>query len=76
MEIPYQKRKTGWRTYKYVDLFCANCLTHEDYFKGGGSWTPDLCPCGCEDTIVWYKMNGYQKIKALLKYKKSKNTGE
>ena len=50
------------------DVFCSKCLSHERFFTGGHSWSPDLCPCGCEDTIVWHKMNIWQKRKARKKY--------
>ena len=56
-ECPYQKQWNG----RYTDIFCINCWTHETHFKGGQSWSPDLCPCGCEDTTIWYKMNSRQK---------------
>lgn len=49
---------------KGVDIFCKKCLTHERHFKGGQSWTPDLCPCGCEDVVVWWKMDIIQKVRA------------
>jgi len=47
-----------------VDIFCSKCLTHELYFTGGFSSTHDLCPCGCQDTTVWYKMTIGQKTRA------------
>ena len=53
------------------DIFCAKCLTHERHFVGGHSWSPDLCPCGCEDTVVWYEMNAIQKLKAQIVYWKN-----
>lgn len=64
--LPIQKQKTyGSNMYKdATDIFCAKCLTHERHFTGGGSWSPDLCPCGCKDTIVWYNMNSIQKLRA------------
>jgi hypothetical protein len=62
--LPIQKQKNG----KAKDLFCVNCLTHERHFTGGHSWAPDLCPCGCEDVIVWYKMNSLQKLRAQFIY--------
>lgn len=52
----------------YNDIVCANCLTHERHFKGGHSWSPDLCPCGCQDTIPWYKLTECQKLEAIRKY--------
>lgn len=57
---------------KSYDIFCARCYTHERFFTGGGSWSPDLCPCGCEDTVVWNKMNPIQRMKAKKKYKEMK----
>lgn len=69
-KIPYKGREhLGLGRYKYTDIFCTNCFRHEDYFTGGGSWSPDLCPCGCEDTISWYKMTWLQRRKAVLKYR-------
>jgi hypothetical protein len=53
---------------KSYDIFCAKCYRQERFFSGGGSWTPDLCSCGCEDTLVWYKMGVLQKRKAQKKY--------
>lgn len=53
------------------DIFCAKCLTHERHFTGGQSWSPDLCPCGCEDTIVWYNMSSIQRLKAQFVYWKN-----
>ena len=51
-----------------TDIFCVECLMHERHFKGGHSWSPDLCPCGCEDTIVWHEMGPIQKLKAQFVY--------
>jgi hypothetical protein len=58
----------GW------DIFCTKCLTHERHFKGGGSWSPDLCPCGCEDTIVWNEMNWIQRIRAQALYNRNEES--
>ena len=58
--LPIQKRQHG----PARDIFCAKCLTHENHFREGHSWSPDLCPCGCQDTTVWYKMSFIQKIRA------------
>ena len=66
---PYQLQRRLLEKDRYTDIFCSNCLRHERFFTGGHSWTPDLCPCGCEDTVVWYKMTTIQKIKAKKKYK-------
>ena len=52
------------------DIFCKKCLTHERFFIEGHSWTPDLCSCGCEDIIVWTKMNRFKKLKAQILYNK------
>jgi len=62
--LPIQKQQYG----PAKDLFCAKCLTHERHFEGGGSWSPDLCPCGCEDTIIWHKMSLSQKFIAQKVY--------
>ena len=59
------------KMYKGTDIFCSNCLTHENHFVGGQSWSPDLCPCGCEDTIVWYKMSTSQQREAQRIYDKN-----
>jgi hypothetical protein len=64
-DCPHQKQWDG----KYTDTFCSNCWRHERFFSGGGSWSPDLCACGCEDTNVWYKMGPIQRMKARKKYK-------
>jgi hypothetical protein len=55
-----------------IDIFCKRCLTHERHFKGGHSWTPDLCPCGCQDVIPWKKMTILQKKNAQIIYNKNK----
>lgn len=72
--LPIQKQRS-WSGAnpdgKATDILCAKCLTHERHFRGGHSWSPDLCPCGCEDTIVWYNMNSIQKLKAQLVYWKN-----
>ena len=75
-KLPIQKQYDGvdlkTRKYKYaVDIFCFKCLTHEIYFEGGHSWSPDLCPCGCQDTMVWYKMSFLQRWKAQKVYDKN-----
>lgn len=39
------------------EVFCAKCLTHETFFTGGGSWSPDFCPT-CKDVnadVTLYK---------------------
>jgi len=55
---------------KSHDIFCANCYRAEEFFEGGGSWSPDLCACGCEDTLVWYKMGPIKRHRAQKKYNK------
>lgn len=52
------------------DTFCTNCWRLERFFEGGGSWSPDLCACGCEDTTVWHKMGPIKRHKAQKKYDK------
>lgn len=52
----------------YTDTFCSNCLRHEDFFVGGGPCNPDICPCGCENTIPWYQLTGLHQIKATKLY--------
>lgn len=54
------------------DIFCKKCLTHERHFTGGHSWSPDLCPCGCENTICWREMNVLKRIKAQNIYNKNR----
>lgn len=68
--LPIQKQgpESSNRDLKATDILCARCLTHERHFEGGHSWSPDLCPCGCEDTVVWYEMNPVQKLKAQFIY--------
>lgn len=68
-ECPYQLQDGPSGRY-YNDIFCTKCFTHERFFSGGGSWSPDLCPCGCEDTTVWYKMDWLERAVARKKYKK------
>ena len=53
----------------YTDTFCTNCWRHERFFTGGGSWSPDLCACGCENTSPWYKMGVLERRQARKKYK-------
>jgi len=55
---------------KSYDIFCAKCYRHERFFTGGGSWSPDLCACGCEDTVVWHKMGQIKRMMAARKYGK------
>lgn len=47
-----------------IDTFCAECFTHESFFVGGQSATPDICPCGCEDTVNWGEYS--DKVRHLL----------
>ena len=70
-KFPYQKqyKYSPWMEAYYTDTFCTNCWTHERFFTGGQSTAPDLCPCGCEDTNVWYKMGPLERRKAKKKYK-------
>jgi len=42
--------------------------TSERRFIGGHSRSPDLCPCGCQNVIVWHAMNWKQRRKARKKY--------
>ncbi len=55
---------------KSRDIFCANCYRAERFFEGGHSWSPDLCACGCEDTLVWRKMGPIKRHRAQKKYDK------
>lgn len=55
---------------KSYEIFCANCYRKERFFTGGGSWSPDLCACGCEDTTVWHKMGQIKRMMAARKYGK------
>lgn len=64
IKLPIQKQYPLYGRNYATDTFCSKCLTHERHFTGGGSWSPDLCPCGCEDTIVWHKMSFFQRRKA------------
>jgi hypothetical protein len=63
-KLPIQNQPDGRAT----DIFCSECLTHERHFEEGHSWTPDLCPCGCQDTTVWYKMSFLKRWKAQKVY--------
>jgi len=69
MILPIDKDCMG----KGRDTFCLNCLTHDRHFKGGHSWTPDLCPCGSEDTVNWKNMSINQKRKAQIIYNKNES---
>jgi hypothetical protein len=60
--------KNGKTIYKGTDAFCSKCLRHENHFTGGGSWSPDLCPCGCQDTIPYYDLTEDQLITATKLY--------
>ncbi len=66
-KLPITKQWDG----RSVEIFCSKCLTHENHFEGGHSWSPDLCPCGCEDTTVWYKMGPFKRRKAQKMYDKN-----
>ena len=66
--LPLEKSVYGG----YRDTFCAKCLTHERLFKGGHSWSPDLCPCGEQDTITWEDMSLRQRRKAQTVYQESR----
>jgi len=65
-KLPITIQATG-RSY---DTFCVNCWRHERFFTGGGSWSPDLCACGSEDTTVWWKMGPLARHRAQKKYDK------
>ena len=32
------------KTFNKNESFCPNCLIHDYFFIGGGSWSPDACP--------------------------------
>lgn len=53
------------------EMFCAKCLTHETFFIGGGSWSPDFCPtCKDNDIIFYRKLTIEQKHIAKKKFDK------
>ncbi len=54
---------------EYHQAFCSKCLRNVDWFKGGGSWSPDMCPCGEDDTIRWDDMTMLQRIRGVQIYK-------
>ena len=43
--------------------FCPVCLTHESFWTGGGSWSPDRCSYhrNSDDAILWKNMTREQK---------------
>lgn len=49
--------------------FCPKCWTHEYFWTGGGSWSPDRCPYhrNSDDAILWKNMSRSQKKKAARK---------
>jgi len=49
---------------KWNTLYCTNCWRPEKEFTGGGSWSPDMCPCGCQDTKVWKDMSFIERYLA------------
>ena len=55
---------------KSYDIFCAKCFRHERFFIGGGSWSPDLCACGCEETIVYHELDQVARMIVARKYGK------
>lgn len=59
------------------DLFCKKCLTHESNWTGGGSWSPDECPCTepneGTDVIAWRDMDKATRIKAATKFEEMWN---
>ena len=65
--LPIQKQEYG----SAKDIFCSKCLTHERHFINGQSWSPDLCPCGCQDTIFWKNMGWWKRYKAQKVYDKN-----
>jgi hypothetical protein len=47
--------------------FCSICLTHEKWWTGGASWSPDRCPKHNEndgDCVHWKNMSVLKKKKA------------
>ena len=63
IDLPFQ---TTWKG-EINEVFCTNCLRAEYFFTGGQSSSPDLCPCGCEDTIHWRDMDTIRRYKAIIK---------
>ena len=47
------------------ELFCSECLIHDTFFVGGGSWSSDGCPkCKGTDCIRYENLTTTEKIKA------------
>ena len=59
-------------TFDKNEFFCAECLIHDSFFKGGGSWSPDSCPkCKRADNVVPFKkLTIEQKATAIRKFDK------
>jgi hypothetical protein len=54
------------RNFDKNEEFCPHCLTHNYWYIGGGSWSPERCPnhSKSDDYILWKQMNFWQKYKA------------
>lgn len=50
--------------------FCPKCWTHEYFWTGGGSWSPDRCPNhrDSDDAILWKNMRRHQKRHAAIEF--------
>lgn len=49
---------------------CKRCLIEEHWFRGGGSWSPDLCPkCKQDDLVTFGNLSEKDKLKADKLYK-------
>lgn len=50
-------------------MFCPKCLIHDTFFKGGGSWSPDVCPvCKNYDVVLYKNLTFEQQIIAKKKF--------
>jgi hypothetical protein len=53
------------------ELFCKECLTHDIFFKGGGSHATSSCPeCGGTECILYEHMSSLKRSKARDKFYK------
>ena len=46
-------------------LFCKKCLIADYFFRGGGSWAPDVCPeCGGYECVTYGSLGPLAKYRA------------
>lgn len=68
-----EKRREVKRGNRFLpnEQFCKHCLTHDYFFQGEGSWSPERCPFHpkSDDVILWKNMTYLQQNEAAKKFK-------